>query len=100
MTIREVWYGSLGPLLFDDDDQYPDGAYHAPVYEFYPPINPSDAATKEYVDSVMAEHEATDDPHPQYVKLEGFDPTGRDRGRGTEQEQRHGSSRAFNLESR
>ena len=88
--IKEVWYGSIGPFLYDDEDTYPDGDNFSPVHIFYPPVNPSDSATKEYVDGVMAQHLLEPNPHPQYVLDELVPSSDHERrGRLFEIESRH-----------
>lgn len=101
MAIKEVWYGSIGPFLFDTDNEYPDGKPHEPVHEFELPTEPGSAASKEYVDGVMQDHLDAPDPHTQYQMKAGvFTDSDRQRGRGTETEQRHGSARIYYSENR
>ena len=53
--IREAWFGSIGPILYDDDKSYPDGTPHLGIYAESgkitgTPINGSDIVNKDYVD--------------------------------------------------
>ena len=90
MTVKGVYYGSIGPLLFDNADLYPDGKPFEEVHEFDLPIEPSSAATKEYVDRVMEDHLLATNPHPQYQQLEDYFPSDHERrGRLFEVDTRH-----------
>lgn len=79
MALKEVWYGSYGPFLYDTDDAYPDGVSHEPVHEFDIPTEPGSGASKEYVDQVMQAHLEADNPHPQYMTQPGYYPSDHER---------------------
>jgi hypothetical protein len=97
-VIKEVWYGSIGPFLYDDEDTYPDGAHHSPVHEIFMPTESGDVASKEYVDSVMEQHLLDPNPHPQYVLDEVVPSSDHERrGRLFEVDNHHNPR---NLESR
>jgi len=93
MTVREVWYGSVGPFLYDDEDLYDDGEPFEAIHGF-------GTANSQDLEDTMQDHLDAFDPHPQYQMKSGvFAESERQRGRGVEIDQRH-NPRYANIENR
>ncbi len=64
MAVREVWFGSFGPFLYDDTDTYPDGTAKQGVYAetmkvTTAPTSADDVARKDDVDGVIVDPAST-----------------------------------------